>query len=104
MYEQISAAVLFLVSLIKGNSKYTEENIQHFKAHLMKSLVQRYENHWFPDKPSKGQAYRSIRVNMQSPRDPILERAATECGLRYESLKLPLELTIWIDPDEVSYR
>jgi protein Tob/BTG len=104
MYEQISVAVAFLCGIIKTNSKYSEEKLQNFNANLLKSLVQRYENHWYPDQPSKGQAYRCIRINTQAPRDPILERAATDCGLSYECLKLPLELTVWIDPDEISYR
>ncbi|KAF7279203.1 hypothetical protein GWI33_007521 [Rhynchophorus ferrugineus] len=64
----------------------------------------RFEKHWFPDLPSKGQGYRCIRVNGLNPVDLILETAATKCGLRYKDLKLPTELTVWVDPNEVCYR
>ena len=64
----------------------------------------RFEKHWFPDLPSKGQGYRCIRVNGVSPVDLTLEMAAFKCGLRYKDLKLPTELTVWVDPNEVCYR
>jgi protein Tob/BTG len=69
----------------------------------MKLLVEQFENHWFPDQPYQGQGYRCIRFNRQAPRDPMLQRVATECGLRYDDLKLPLELKIWTDPNDISY-
>lgn len=64
----------------------------------------RFEKHWFPDLPSKGQGYRCIRVNCLNPVDFTLEMAASKCGLRYKDLKLPAELTVWVDPSEVCYR
>ncbi|XP_034235290.1 protein BTG4-like [Thrips palmi] len=104
MRDEISAAVLFLVRLIERSENFNSAQLERFKTHLSDLLMQRFENHWFPDKPFKGQGYRCIRVNECSRRDAILERAAVACGLKYEDLKLPVELTIWVDPKEVCCR
>ncbi|KAJ1526177.1 hypothetical protein ONE63_009336 [Megalurothrips usitatus] len=104
MRDEISAAVLFLVRLIERSENCNQAQLEGFKTHLSDLLTQRFENHWFPEKPCKGQGYRCIRVNECSRRDAILERAAMACGLKYEDLKLPVELTIWVDPKEVCCR
>ncbi|KAE8752870.1 hypothetical protein FOCC_FOCC000215 [Frankliniella occidentalis] len=104
MRDEISAAVLFLVRIIERSDKCNQAQLEGFKTHLSDLLMQRFENHWFPEKPCKGQGYRCIRVNECSRRDAILERAAMACGLKYEDLKLPVELTIWVDPKEVCCR
>ncbi|KAK3919586.1 Maternal B9.15 protein [Frankliniella fusca] len=104
MRDEISAAVLFLVRLIERSDKCNQAQLEGFKTHLSDLLMQRFENHWFPEKPCKGQGYRCIRVNECSRRDAILERAAIACGMKYEDLKLPVELTIWVDPKEVCCR
>lgn len=41
------------------------------------------------------------RVRLQ---DPVLEQACERSGVRYEDLGLPQELTVWVDPGEVSCR
>lgn len=103
MLDEISAAVIFLVRLIEKSENFNQEQLEDFKARLSQLLEERFENHWFPDQPCKGQGYRCIRVN-ERDRDAILERAAIACGFKYEDLKLPVELTIWVDPNEVCCR
>uniref|UniRef100_A0A8C9UE56 BTG anti-proliferation factor 2 n=1 Tax=Serinus canaria TaxID=9135 RepID=A0A8C9UE56_SERCA len=63
-----------------------------------------YRHHWFPEEPSKGSAYRCIRINERM--DPLLSRAAGRAGLALPQLfqLLPRQLTLWVDPFEVSYR
>lgn len=63
-----------------------------------------YQHHWFPDRPQKGSGYRCIRINHEM--DPIIGRSAIRIGLTSEQLfgLLPRELTLWVDPYEVSYR
>lgn len=104
MLDEISAAVLFLVRLIEKSENFNQEQLQEFQKHLSELLVERFENHWFPDQPCKGQGYRCIRVNERDRRDATLERAALACGFKYEDLKLPVELTLWVDPNEVCCR
>ncbi|KAK0168418.1 hypothetical protein PV327_002221 [Microctonus hyperodae] len=104
MHKEISVAVQFLVKLIGRNKKFSPDQLDCLTRCLTKLLTERFENHWFPDKPFKGQGYRCIRVNGRSKPDETLESAANEVGIKYEDLSLPIELTIWVDPDEVCYR
>lgn len=66
--------------------------------------AERYKHHWFPLAPSKGSGYRCIRINHKM--DPLIGEAAGMIGLSHERLfqLLPSELTLWVDPFEVSYR
>ncbi|XP_026719894.1 protein BTG2-like [Athene cunicularia] len=71
---------------------------------LLASLAEHYKHHWFPEKPFKGSGYRCIRINHKM--DPIISKAASQIGLSLPQLYqlLPSELTLWVDPYEVSYR
>lgn len=55
--------------------------------------------------PSKGSAFRCIRINGETS-EPLIEKAAINCGLTQLTIRrlLPAELTLWIDPNTVSYR
>ncbi|XP_041748893.1 protein BTG1 isoform X2 [Coregonus clupeaformis] len=65
-----------------------------------------YKHHWFPNAPCRGSAYRCIRINENHKMDPVIGEAAGTIGLTREQLfsLLPSELTMWVDPYEVSYR
>lgn len=104
MKEEINAAVLFLSKLIGKNDFVTEDKINDFKRILTELLEARYQNHWFPERPTRGQAFRCIRVNENDRRDPSLQAACKRVGIKYEDLKLPLEMTLWVDPEEVTAR
>jgi len=104
MKEEILAAVMFFTKFIEKSDKFPQDQLENFKQHLTELLMERFEKHWFPELPSKGQAYRCIRVNGVSPIDLTLERAASKCGRTYGDLRLPTELTVWVDPSEVCYR
>jgi hypothetical protein len=108
MLEEIESAANFLTRLIaKSNNSsllITQESIDSFSRKLCQLLEEKFRDHWFPEKPIKGQAYRCIRINENNRRDPIVEKACNECGIRYDELKLPLELTLWVDPNEVTCR
>uniref|UniRef100_A0A8D2PIJ3 Protein BTG1 n=1 Tax=Zosterops lateralis melanops TaxID=1220523 RepID=A0A8D2PIJ3_ZOSLA len=67
-------------------------------------FVEHYKHHWFPEKPCKGSGYRCIRINHKM--DPLIGQAAQRIGLSSQELfqLLPSELTLWVDPYEVSYR
>ncbi len=63
----------------------------------------RYRDHWFPEKPQKGSAYRIIRCHNKL--DPLIIRAGEACGLSAVFLKETFpEFMLWIDPKEVTYR
>ena len=99
---EIESAVDFVSNILKG--RIEDGRVDTFRNTLLDAMVIHYENHWFPEKPFRGSAYRCIRINHKM--DPLIGRAGVQCGLTEEVLFaiLPNELTLWIDPEEVSYR
>ena len=65
--------------------------------------MERFKDHWDPTNPNRGSAYRCIRIN-GCRLDPVVKEAAKVTGLTNISEYLPSELTLWIDPSDVSYR
>ncbi|MEQ2181072.1 hypothetical protein GOODEAATRI_007579, partial [Goodea atripinnis] len=55
----------------------------------------------FLSSPSGSRCLRMNRVQLQ---DPVLQQACEQSAVRYQDLGLPLEITVWVDPGEVSCR
>ncbi|XP_033834379.1 protein BTG4 [Periophthalmus magnuspinnatus] len=104
MKEEIAAAVFFLARLVKRYGALDNDDRDRFAVALTSVLFENYKNHWHPNAPSKGQAYRCLRMNRTRLRDPILQQACERSLVQYQDLGLPLELTVWVDPGEVSCR
>ncbi|XP_006628493.1 protein BTG2 [Lepisosteus oculatus] len=104
MIPELSAAAEFVTSLLRTRGFLHEPRLQVFSACLQEALAEHYKQHWFPDRPQKGSGYRCIRINHEM--DPIISKAAGRIGLSSQQLYqlLPRELTLWVDPYEVSYR
>lgn len=101
---EIKSAGDFLSNLLRVSGNLDTTKLETFNRTLQKALRSHYQNHWFPEKPFKGSGYRCLRINHKM--DPIIMKSATSCGLSENQVftYLPNELTIWIDPSEVSYR
>ena len=102
---ELLSASNFLVHLIRlAKRNVTESQLGKFRESLIEVLRRRYRDHWFPEKPFKGSGYRCIRINGKM--DPVIAQAGDSCGLSAAFLHstFPSELTMWIDPLEVSYR
>ncbi|XP_048192182.1 protein BTG1-like [Perognathus longimembris pacificus] len=101
---EIAAAVAFISKFLRTNGLTSEEQLQTFSQTLQELLAEHYKHHWFPDVPYKGSGYRCIRINHKM--DPLIGQAAQSIGLSSQELfrLLPSELTLWVDPYEVSYR
>jgi len=103
---ELQSASNFLVHLVKLSSRISvaEEKLVKFRDSLVEVLRRRYRDHWFPEKPFKGSGYRCIRINGRM--DPVIAQAGEACGLDPSVIHatFPSELTMWIDPLEVSYR
>ncbi|XP_036393408.1 protein BTG4 [Megalops cyprinoides] len=104
MKEEIAATVFFITRLAKKQGKLDRRSRERFAAELTSALFEQYKTHWYPDNPAKGQAYRCLRMNKAQRRDPTIERACRQSDIEYEDLGLPKEMTIWVDPFEVSCR
>jgi protein Tob/BTG len=103
---EVHSAADFLMNLLRVRqvSSLSESQLLTFKGSLQDVLLQRYRSHWYPASPTKGSGFRCIRINGKM--DPIIEQAGSAVGLNSRQLRkmFPQELTIWIDPLEVSYR
>ncbi|XP_072231328.1 protein BTG4 [Leuresthes tenuis] len=104
MKEEIAAAVFFMARLVKRYGCLDKDSRERFAAALTSVLFENYKNHWHSSVPTKGQAYRCLRMNRVQLQDPVLQQACEQSAARYEDLGLPQELTVWVDPGEVSCR
>lgn len=104
MIREVGSVVNFVSNLV-GKNSLTAEKVIGFAESLTAILLLHYRDHWFPDKPNKGSAYRCIRIANREM-DPLIVKAGRFVGLSISDLLslLPSELTLWVDPNEVSYR
>lgn len=58
MKKEIAAVVFFLKRLIKKAEKLDAEKVDLLVERLTVALQEKYKGHWYPDNPSKGQAFR----------------------------------------------
>lgn len=101
MKPEISAAAHFLSRIFLGHDNVTPEKVLEFKQRLSNLLEERFQDHWHETCPTKGQAYRCIRVCPEEAIDPILEKVCSSIGISTDDFNLPMELTLWVDPREV---
>ncbi|XP_077397369.1 protein Tob1a [Festucalex cinctus] len=102
MQLEIQVALNFIISYLYN--KLPRRRVNIFGEELERQLKQKYEGHWYPDKPYKGSGFRCIHVGEKV--DPVVEKAAKESGLDINDVRnnLPQDLSVWIDPYEVSYQ
>lgn len=103
MHVEIQIAVNFLLSFLYN--KLPRRRVNQFGEELEVALAAKYEDHWYPEKPYKGSAFRCIRC-MPPLEAVVFEVAAQNTGMSLVDVQenLPQELSIWVDPGEVSYR
>ena len=101
MKEEVQCACELFSKLLETRN-LPRQFVQPFRARLEELLSERFKEHWDTKNPTKGSGYRCIRIN--SKMDPLVNNAAKATGLQDISKYLPVELTMWIDPGDVSYR
>lgn len=103
MHVEVDIALNFVISYLYN--KLPRRRVDLFGIELEKGLKEKFEGHWYPYQPVKGSGFRCVRVNGETI-DPVVTNAAENVGINLEEVKeyLPNELTLWIDPNEVSYR
>ncbi|XP_065056358.1 protein BTG3-like [Rhopilema esculentum] len=107
MKDEVTSAAQFICGKLKENYRLNNEQCERFKTNLEELMLQRFQNHWHPEKPLKGNAYRCININhVECVLDPMLKDAAVESFISIDELKatFPDGLALWVDPYDVSYR
>ncbi|KAM4881720.1 protein Tob2 [Thomomys bottae] len=102
MQLEIKVALNFIISYLYN--KLPRRRADLFGEELERLLKKKYEGHWYPDKPLKGSGFRCVHIGEMV--DPVVELAAKRSGLAVEDVRanVPEELSVWIDPFEVSYQ
>jgi len=101
MHLEVQVALNFFISHLYN--KLPRRRVNLFGEELERALKMKFANHWYPDKPMKGSAYRCLKTGR--PTDPVLERAAQEANVSINDIleNLPIDMSVWIDPGEVTY-
>lgn len=106
MKSEIQHAVTFLIDTMKNKlPTISSDKLHMLESKLTSRLEERYENHWYTDKPLKGSAYRCINVSIEDNAiDVALRSAACEVGIPETALfcVFPNGLALWVDPSDVS--
>ncbi|KAI8973616.1 hypothetical protein BDF20DRAFT_915032 [Mycotypha africana] len=103
MHIEIAQAVEFLGRLL--NTKLEQDAIARFKDKLSELLKIRFEDHWDPQQPYRGNGYRALS-NFNGLLDPVVTSAALQANVDPNTIQthLPRDFVLWIDPYSVSYR
>ncbi|XP_055993533.1 protein Tob2 [Sorex fumeus] len=102
MQLEIKVALNFIISYLYN--KLPRRRADLFGEELERLLKKKYEGHWYPNRPLKGSGFRCVHIGELV--DPVVELAAKRSGLAVEDVRanVPEELSVWIDPFEVSYQ
>ena len=106
MKSELHSATYFITYILRiKRCPISENKLNKLRLHLNDVLYRKYRDHWFVDKPNKGEGYRCIRCN-EHYTDPMIIEAGDRSGISGDIIKeyLPPELTLWINPGEVYYR
>lgn len=107
MKEEVSSAVNFLSKLLATRPSVTGAQCSLFRDNLERLLTAKFENHWHPSKPLRGNAFRCLNIDtVTNTIDPVLVKAAKISEVSPVCLPqvFPDGLDLWIDPGDVSCR
>jgi len=109
MHDELLEAANFIIKVMKmSHGGYArqigESKLEEFKKAIREGLKEKYTGHWHPETSHKGSGYRCIKIGTKM--DPTIEKAARKVGLKPDSVlkAFTTELTMWVDPREVTYR
>lgn len=97
---EIDTALDFLCKILQA--KASPDQLDAFRRHMNDILQDRFQAHWHPEQPIAGSAYRCIRWE-PGMQDRVLLTAADKSAIDIRSF-FPSDLTLWIDPNDVSAR
>eukprot|EP01120_Amphizonella_sp_Union-15-10_P010500 TRINITY_DN4208_c0_g1_i1.p1 TRINITY_DN4208_c0_g1~~TRINITY_DN4208_c0_g1_i1.p1 ORF type:complete len:209 (+),score=39.36 TRINITY_DN4208_c0_g1_i1:69-695(+) len=82
----------------------TAEQVQLFKENFIKLLQSKFEGHWYPGEPSRGNGFRSLLCDNRNV-DKIVLEAARQAYIGNILKRLgERSLIMWIDPGQVEVK
>ena len=90
-----------------GRQAVKKEQVDEFAVKLRESLIKLFQGHWHPTQPMRGSGFRCIiNQSANGTMDPMLLCVGRLVGIPEFLLRryLPVEMAVWIDPNDVSYR
>lgn len=94
--EEILRAAEWLVHECFPNSRRNES--AGLIAALQAALAERYNEHWYPDEPHRGCAFRALTCNGKL--DPLLVQVAKASGVKCLQASA-LNFILWVNPGEI---
>lgn len=115
MKKEVDSAAAFIAALL---TKHVDSDfLEFFQFQIEEELKEKYKDHWHVCNSNRGSAYRAINIQYKKIDQKILApltrsficiNRLPEQEAKMEASKLskhfPQELTMWIDPQDVSYR
>lgn len=100
---EIQVAVKFIASCLYG--KLPRRRADLFAEELSSAIQTKFQGHWYADQPAKGSGFRCLHFTSKEV-DPVFHKAAEASGLAFTEISahIPAELSVWVDPGEVSYQ
>lgn len=82
----------------------SQQHILDFQKELAFALEQKYANHWHPETPERGHAFRSVLIDHTRLIDDVILTAARRANIPMISQRLSRlpSLLMWIDPSNVT--
>lgn len=108
MRTEIEYAVTFIADIVREKLvNASQERIDTLKETLTTVLNERFQGHWYPDKPMKGSAYRCLNICVdENSVDQVLDQTFSDSGFTLEDLLNVFDrgLDLWVDPNDVCCR
>jgi len=103
---EVLKAVNWWKSQLCQNGSVPMDKANVFEKRLLEGIVKKIQNHWFVEEPARGQAYRSISLDILGRPDPLLQVATLAANITnlHESFPYIESLTMWIDPGLVAVK
>lgn len=102
-YETETASVWLSKQL--NDSLLGNEQLCRFQQILQSGMCNKYASHWYENQPARGQAFRSVIIDIENKFvDELILDACNRAGIDdfLQKLQVPFKgLTMWIDPGEV---